>query len=309
MLTQARIRNFRCLRHVDVTFGPLTVLVGPNGAGKTSLLDLLNMQRPWGPHDVWQQKSDVVADVELEFDDRPGAGRTYQGGGWSDRDWRPHGYQLLRLDLASLRKSNQVREELRLAGDGQNIVNVFASFDRATQGAVAGEFCRLLGMFADVNARPSPSDNGYQRLVFQDAWDRSVWYETNEVSDGTMLFFAFTLLKFQRPGIELLAIEEPERGLHPYLLGELIGLLRALATPLNGEGPRSQVILATHSPELLEFVRPEEARFFRRQPQDGSVTIETAPTGSPEWQEAFKEYRESLGNAWLSGGLGGVPGH
>lgn len=36
-----KIRNFRSLQHVDLTFGPLNVLVGPNGAGKTNVLDAL----------------------------------------------------------------------------------------------------------------------------------------------------------------------------------------------------------------------------------------------------------------------------
>ena len=67
-------------------------------------------------------------------------------------------------------------------------------------------------------------------------------------------------------------------------------------------------MLATHSAELLEHVRPEEVRFLNRIPADGSVEVTRIDTTSADWQTTFKEYTESLGSAWLAGGLGGVPG-
>jgi hypothetical protein len=38
------------------------------------------------------------------------------------------------------------------------------------------------------------------------------------------------------------------------------------------------------------------------------VLVEHAPVDSKNWKETFAEYEELLGSAWLSGGLGGVPG-
>jgi predicted ATPase len=38
MITRFGVRNFRCLRHVDVPLGPLNFLVGPNNTGKSSFL-------------------------------------------------------------------------------------------------------------------------------------------------------------------------------------------------------------------------------------------------------------------------------
>lgn len=39
MIDRFRVRNFRCLRDVDVALGPLNFLIGPNNTGKSSLLD------------------------------------------------------------------------------------------------------------------------------------------------------------------------------------------------------------------------------------------------------------------------------
>ena len=45
MITRVRVKNFRSLADVDVTLGPLTVLVGRNGAGKSAFVDALNFLR------------------------------------------------------------------------------------------------------------------------------------------------------------------------------------------------------------------------------------------------------------------------
>ncbi len=121
-----------------------------------------------------------------------------------------------------------------------------------------------------------------------------------------MLMLGFIALGYQEDPPDLLTIEEPERGLHPYLLGELIEMLRKLSTGELGRKP-IQVVMATHSAELLDHLSPEEARFLRRNPEDGSTEIIEAQTDTPDWRNAYKEYQQSLGNIWLSGSLGGVP--
>jgi predicted ATPase len=45
MITRVRVKNFRSLADVDVTLGPMTVLVGENGAGKSAFLDVLRFVR------------------------------------------------------------------------------------------------------------------------------------------------------------------------------------------------------------------------------------------------------------------------
>jgi putative ATP-dependent endonuclease of OLD family len=40
-IVEVRVRNFRSLRSIDLTFARLTVLIGPNNSGKTSFLEAL----------------------------------------------------------------------------------------------------------------------------------------------------------------------------------------------------------------------------------------------------------------------------
>ena len=43
MIDRLRVRNFRCLRDVEVPLGPLTFLIGPNNTGKSSFLDAVGL--------------------------------------------------------------------------------------------------------------------------------------------------------------------------------------------------------------------------------------------------------------------------
>lgn len=152
-----------------------------------------------------------------------------------------------------------------------------------------------------------PTANGHHACRFQDRWDDKVWYGADDVSDGSMLLLAYLLLQHEEPPIPIVGIEEPDRGLHPYLMGQLMALLRRMSEGMNGRPP-IQFVLATHSSELLDHVKAEEVRFLTRSPQSGELEVESIDTSKPDWAAAFEEYRESLGGVWLSGSVGGVPG-
>lgn len=87
-------------------------------------------------------------------------------------------------------------------------------------------------------------------------------------SDGAMLLTAFLALAYSDTP-EVLLIEEPENGLHPTRLKEVIDLLRRMTTGEVGN-KRRQIILTTHSPLLLNYARPEEVRIVRRDPEQGT---------------------------------------
>src|SRR5262249_17807879 len=150
---------------------------------------------------------------------------------------------------------------------GSNLTNVFATLTRSTQTTLAAELCRLVPVFSDIVT--TPLNTGTHRLRFQDRWNSDVWYEPDQVSDGSMLMLALLTIQYQNPPVELIAIEEPEHSLHPYLIGEVVRMLRHLA--IGQLGPKSaHVVVTTHSPEVLQFAEPDEVRFLSRC-DDGSV--------------------------------------
>ena len=317
MITSVHFKYFRALRDVSMTLTPLTVLVGPNSSGKTSVLDALNPQVNTSLPNFWQQKHNDSFLISWAYDNNASgriliANRTTVNSSrqivtekYVHAENPKHKTQTLTLDLKAVRSENILAHAAQLSSTGDNLTNVFSSLTRNQQASVAHELCRLVPMFSDVDLMPTTE--GRHQLRFQDRWNPDLWLIPSQVSDGTVLVLAFLVLQHQINPVDLITIEEPERALHPYLLDELIQLIRKMTTGEIGKKP-IQFILATHSAELLEYVRPEEVRFLTRSPEDGSVQVNVAPTESTNWQQVYKEYRESLGSIWLSGNVGGVPG-
>lgn len=314
MIRKVHFKNFRSLRDVELTLEPLTVLVGPNSSGKTTVLEGLRLRHDFNLSDLWRQERSTSLSIQWSYDDGLTADVVYDPK--SDPHPRAnlfeearvrgtHRYQSISLDLDALRQENLLAVSNLLEHPGDNLANVFYSLGRKQQSDIAQELCRLVPMFSDVDLQPT--GNGKHRLRFQDRWAPGLWFAPNEVSDGTMLLLAFLVLQYQNPAPDLITIEEPERALHPYLLDELIQLLRKMTTGEIGKKP-VQVVLATHSAELLDYVRPEEVRFLTRSQEDGSVRVNQAATDTPNWRRVYETYKQSLGGIWLSGGMGGVPG-
>jgi predicted ATPase len=304
MIRELHIENFRCLRDVRMTLEPLTVFVGANASGKSSALDAL--RGSVRPGDAWGQDRQTTIVVTAIEAGGFNLGWHFQGatGSLVFLGPRPLDCQRLQLDLTQLRVTNAFNRQYRLNENGFGLANLLASVGRTRMGEVAAQFCALVPMFRDIDVRPQSQGNGW--VLFQDRWRPDVWYEPQQVSDGSILVLAFLLLPYQSPPPDIIAIEEPERGVHPYLMRELVNVLRKLS---RGEiGQRAvQVVLATHSAELLEFVEPKEVRFFSRSSDTGETRVELAPLDDPSWPKALREYGNSLGDLWLAGGLGGVP--
>ncbi len=298
MIKKIRIENFRCIRELEMDLDPLTVLVGPNASGKSTVLKALALQDLEFPDETLGSGWKIVytnEHGEERVQQHPRAPRSGR--------LEPFEAQVYQLDLRAMRQQNTLSYERQLAPDGANLANAFASLPRRKRSAVSEQLVRLVDVFGDVDARPV--GNGRVRIMLQDRWDENRWFEPGDVSDGTMFVLAFLVVLHQEERPKTICIEEPERGLHPYLIGQVIESLRSIA---RGEhGPATQVVLATQSAELLNHVRPEEVRFLERD-AGGGVQVRTAPIDDEAWTNAIEVYEHSMGQMWLSGSLGGVPG-
>ena len=73
------------------------------------------------------------------------------------------------------------------------------------------------------------------------------WFDLYHEADGTIRMLAMLAALYQAPSPSVICLEEPEAGIHP-------GALAVLADVLNEAVLRSQVIVATHSPELINLL-------------------------------------------------------
>jgi predicted ATPase len=71
-----------------------------------------------------------------------------------------------------------------------------------------------------------------------------------ELSDGTLVLLAL-ITKIFSDSSDIFFIEEPENSIHPKALYELMKLIRERSVD-------KQFIITTHSPYLLNMIKPEE---------------------------------------------------
>ena len=109
------------------------------------------------------------------------------------------------------------------------------------------------------------------------------------VSEGILYFLAYTSLLYIRP-VSMLLIEEPETGLHPARIAEVIRTLRAVSE--SGV----QIVLATHSPLVVGEMKPEEVSIVTRTVELGTKAVCIKDT--PHFEERAKVM--ALGEIWLN---------
>jgi len=117
----------------------------------------------------------------------------------------------------------------------------------------------------------------------------------SEVSQGLLVFFAFLCIVHRDDAPAVLLIEEPENGVHPLRLHEIVTLLRTLTE--RGV----QILLTTHSPDLLNACTPEEVLVFRRPTPESGTEIHRLPADFER-----RAMRSSMGEIWASSGEEGL---
>ena len=114
------------------------------------------------------------------------------------------------------------------------------------------------------------------------------------LSDGTIRYLCLlTILCHPNPP-PLICLEEPELGLHPDILPDLVELMRKASE-------RCQLIVTTHSDVIVDALTDTPDSVVVCEKHDGSTTLKRLDAG--ELAHWLDDYR--LGELWSSGELGG----
>lgn len=90
-------------------------------------------------------------------------------------------------------------------------------------------------------------------------------FDPVQLSDGTLRLFAILLTLYQIPHPAFLALEEPELTIHPGLIGLLAEAFKEVST-------RTQLLVTTHSPYMLDYFDPDQIRVVEMTEGETSVS-------------------------------------
>lgn len=184
------------------------------------------------------------------------------------------------LNPEEMRKLQTPEHGELLVRDGRNLPSVIARLQHEEPAALKRIEDYLANIVPGVRKVERISHGGYETLQFsQEVKGAShPWtFEALSMSDGTLralgiLVAAAQLLGRKRP-VRLVGIEEAETALHPAAAGALVDALREASA-------HTQVILTSHSPEILDRIRIDEDTLLVVQASGNRTVIAPVDPGS-----------------------------
>lgn len=214
--------------------------------------------------------------------------------------------RIINLDPSKLRVPSERVAEGALARDASNLPTLLAELPPTTLGAIRSDLVSLVPGLSSVLV---VSEDESFRIDFEFSGGESL--PARLASDGTLRLLALLTILHLGPH-SCLGIEEPETGVYPGRLRALLAFLEEHAErlplvereragePLSllpGDGPRTQLLLTTHSPVVLAALRskPECLRFLDLMRRDGQLVTRArrvSPTFAPAQARDLVSLRE-----------------
>jgi hypothetical protein len=151
------------------------------------------------------------------------------------------------IEPGKLREMQEPDSGTSLKSDGGNVTSVLKEIERQSE----DDFRRISDILATIvpnTKRVQVKKHGKSlSLEFTQEWgeNKRLKFEGFSMSDGTLRAIGLLAAVFQRPVPSLIAIEEPEATIHPGALDSILDLLHHASRHM-------QVVITTHSPELLD---------------------------------------------------------
>jgi predicted ATPase len=279
-----RIQNFGCIRDATLALTPLHAIIGPCDSGKTTVLRALralskyaqqrNVQAAMAEFGLYGNESSVLeahvagAGDAIVRRDRGGFGEHHV-----DDEARAGlgGNHLLRFEPDALRQASPLIPEgapLRFSDERglglPAIYDAILSRDVAAYQAVSG---RLEKLFPTVRS-VSLVNTSQQTKSLGVLLENGAFVSAAAMSEGLLHWLAFAAVPYLAPAA-LVLVEEPENGLHAARIRDVMTLLREVSAKV-------QVVVATHSPVVVDELEPGEVTVLRRDESKGAQAVSLA---------------------------------
>lgn len=311
MLEKVKIQNYKCLKEVEVPLRPLTVLVGPNDTGKSAFLSALRFFEPGhglSQYDFW--RGDLRARVYIagNFDNKKIIFDTNIGEVQTIPPIRPNPFQPIAfywLPSTGIQMQSSgyadVGDPPIIIENGSNIPTLLDHLLRRDRDRFDDFVITMRDLVPGLEkveiATPDASSRRIDFII-----ENGFLIPADNTSVGLRLMLFFVALAYHPKPPKLILLEEPENGVHPKRLEDVVRLLREISQGKHG-GHAAQVILTTHSPHLLDYIKPDvdQVLVFKRN-EDGSRTAE--PANAKRLENFLDEFM--LGEVWYNEGEEGL---
>jgi predicted ATPase len=206
-----------------------------------------------------------------------------------------HNWAFYNFVPSRMEQPGLAKKDLRLQKEGENISSVLHTF-QSEWGENFAEVEELLKTAVpELERLLTPLTEEGQTYLAVEERGFPLRIPSWAMSDGTLRFLGQLAALFSPDPPVLACFEEPENCIHP-------GLLELVVDVFKSASRKIQVLVTTHSPDLLNFLAPEDLLIVEK--KDGKTQCREANDVAGV-KEALRTL--GLGELWYSGHLGGVP--
>ena len=211
--------------------------------------------------------------------------------------WLQNQYEQIRLyrnwsfgPNAALRREQSTHDRSDVLNDGgENLALVLSRIRTRVKPDLRNALQKLYEGVEDVSVS---IDGGNVLLFLEETGGREI--PATRLSDGTLRYLALLAILLHPEPPPLVAIEEPELGLHPDVIPHIARLLVQASS-------RTQLVVTTHSRMLVEALGDDPSMILVCEKHQGESRI--TRLDSDRLAAWLKDY--SLGELWSMGEIGG----
>jgi predicted ATPase len=215
-------------------------------------------------------------------------------------------WRFFHFDPEALREPSPAMDILELDPSGRGLSGFYATLEK-NEHALFESAERALnkrGILEAQNIRVL--DTGDRRRLLAVVRQDGREFTARVLSDGTLRFLALLALAYAPRPPSLVCFEEPENGIHPGRLPFIVDTLRSITEQRAEGGRRSQVLVNSHSPYLVDLLDPGEmlvASLGSEGQTRFTSVIEDLFRNRPAVKELLESGERTLGEAWSEGWL------
>jgi predicted ATPase len=197
----------------------------------------------------------------------------------------------------------------RIEGNGfglPTLIDDLLNYDRESFSALEREFIQIFPHVRTIalvqqQGFNSPVDQSDETLTLQPSPGKQIVFRlrntdrdlpASQAAEGMLYILGYLALMYLPKPPRVLLIEEPENGIHPNRVGDIVRVLRRLVE----RHPETQIVMTSHSPYLVDAFQPNEVTWCRRN-ESGDVVLTRLDT-LPEVERAMSIF--SLGEIWTN---------
>jgi predicted ATPase len=165
-------------------------------------------------------------------------------------------WRLLHLNPVEMREPSPILGPDKVNEDGKYLPSMLRRLELEEPGTLKDISRSIQNILPNILSIRIDEDKARQQFVLYAKSTDGREFSSRVLSEGTLRIMLLCALKYDERHSGLLCFEEPENGIHPFRMKNMMRLLKELSTRFDSEEetdlPLRQIMINTHSPLLVK---------------------------------------------------------